>query len=490
MSRSFAVGRVYCIDGAYIISHPRSPPFVARSRVIRRIIRRRLNGARTGRTLCTVSLFSLTTKSNFFRLRPGPGFAKCDQTAGHRNEATAFTIWETSRRFHRSASTHHRLLRTPRARARPPRGPRARLPVTQPRALSRRSRAVRPHRDVRSRRAAPQPAGARDGGFRLRFRGVVVGERERERRQRVRLRGRETRARLSRWRLERERATRAAREMETLVAIRAARERREAASFQTRAFRVALEREDTKRWAEDVETRAVERAAERAAETLHEAYEASEASDHDFTGAKAADDDARSARRGTRTKRSGARSYALRALRWASPAFVAAFDGQAAIAAVARLERRKAKENVPIATARRRVPGALASVAPRQVSRRARRAAKRRRRRRGRRRASPDLALEPGETHAEAVARRVRGSAGTQRRVRKRTGDDTTKMIRMIRMYAFVHREDDGRERVARVARAERTLDALLMSLETRLDQRSGGLPRPRDEVLQHRPHR
>ena len=64
--------------------------------------------------------------------------------------------------------------------------------------------------------------------------------------------GEEHRARLSRWRLERERATRAAREMETLVAIRAARERREAASFQTRAFRVALEREDTKRWAEDV----------------------------------------------------------------------------------------------------------------------------------------------------------------------------------------------------------------------------------------------
>ena len=229
--------------------------------------------------------------------------------------------------------------------------------------------------------------------------------------------GEEHRARLSRWRLERERATRAAREMETLVAIRAARERREAASLQTRAFRVALEREDTKRWAEDVETRAVERAAERAAETLHEAYEASEASDHDFTGpthhAKAADDDAR--------ERAAwdAHEAEWRAFVRSSRAPLGVSDvpwppstGEAAIAAVARLERRKAKENVPIATARRRAfrtlslrwhPDKFHAAHGARLSGDGDGAAAGE--------PHPDLALEPGETHAEAVARRVRGIA-------------------------------------------------------------------------------
>ena len=227
--------------------------------------------------------------------------------------------------------------------------------------------------------------------------------------------GEEHRARLSRWRLERERATRAAREMETLVAIRAARERREAASFQTRAFRVALEREDTKRWAEDVETRAVERAAERAAETLHEAYEASEASDHDFTGpthhAKAADDDARE-RAAWDAHEAEWRVRTLLALVGRLRRSVAAFDGRGAIAAVARLERRKAKENVPIATARRRAfrtlslrwhPDKFHAAHGARLSGDGGGAAAGE--------PHPDLALEPGETHAEAVARRVRGIA-------------------------------------------------------------------------------
>ena len=226
--------------------------------------------------------------------------------------------------------------------------------------------------------------------------------------------GEEHRARLSRWRLERERATRAAREMETLVAIRAARERREAASFQTRAFRVALEREDTKRWAEDVETRAVERAAERAAETLHDAYEASEASDHDFTGptppAKAAYDDAR--------ERAAwdAHEAEWRAFVRSSRAPLEVSDvpwppstGEAAIAAVARLERRKAPENVTLATARRR---AFRTLSLRWHPDKFHAAHGARLRGDGARAAGEnDLALEPGETHAEAVARRVRGIA-------------------------------------------------------------------------------
>ena len=204
-----------------------------------------------------------------------------------------------------------------------------------------------------------------------------------------------------------------AREMETLVAIRAARERREAASFQTRAFRVALEREDTKRWAEDVETRAVERAAERAAETLHEAYEASEASDHDFTGAKAADDDARE-RAAWDAHEAEWRAFvrSTRAPLGVSDVPWPPSTGEAAIAAVARLERRKAKENVPIATARRR---AFRTLSLRWHPDKFHAAHGARLRGDGDGAAAgephPDLALEPGETHAEAVARRVRGIA-------------------------------------------------------------------------------
>ena len=221
--------------------------------------------------------------------------------------------------------------------------------------------------------------------------------------------GEEHRARLSRWRLERERATRAAREMETLVAIRAARERREAASFQTRAFRVALEREDTKRWAEDVETRAMERAAERAAETLHEAYEASEASDHDFTGAKAADDDARE-RAAWDAHEAEWRAFvrSTRAPLGVSDVPWPPSTGEAAIAAVARLERRKAKENVPIATARRR---AFRTLSLRWHPDKFHAAHGARLRGDCARDAGEPDALEPGETHAEAVARRVRGIA-------------------------------------------------------------------------------
>ena len=222
--------------------------------------------------------------------------------------------------------------------------------------------------------------------------------------------GEEHRARLSRWRLERERATRAAREMETLVAIRAARERREAASFQTRAFRVALEREDTKRWAEDVETRAMERAAERAAETLHEAYEASEASDHDFTGGtKAADDDTRE-RAAWDAHEAEWRAFvrSTRAPLGVSDVPWPPSTGEAAIAAVARLERRKAKENVPIATARRR---AFRTLSLRWHPDKFHAAHGARLRGDCARDAGEPDALEPGETHAEAVARRVRGIA-------------------------------------------------------------------------------
>jgi len=222
--------------------------------------------------------------------------------------------------------------------------------------------------------------------------------------------GEEHRARLSRWRLERERATRAAREMETLVAIRAARERREAASFQTRAFRVALEREDTKRWAEDVETRAMERAAERAAETLHEAYEASEASDHDFTGGtKAADDDTREraawdaheAEWRAFVRSSRAEKLGVSDVPWPPS------TGEAAIAAVARLERRKApeNENVTLATARRR---AFRTLSLRWHPDKFHAAHGARLRGDGARHAGEPDALEPGETHAEAGARRVR----------------------------------------------------------------------------------
>lgn len=232
--------------------------------------------------------------------------------------------------------------------------------------------------------------------------------------------GEEHRARLSRWRLERERATRAAREMETLEAIRAARERREAASMQTRAFRVALEREDTKRWAEDVETRAAERAAECAAETLHEAYEAS---CHEFSGSSAcaADDAAReraawdaheaawrvfvdrgSSRGALRDERE-TRLLGVSDIPW-PPA-----TGEAAIAAVARLERLKAP-SVTLATARRRAFRTLSLRWHPDKFHAAHGARLRADPARFAPRASP-FALEPGETHAEAVARRVRGIA-------------------------------------------------------------------------------
>jgi hypothetical protein len=201
--------------------------------------------------------------------------------------------------------------------------------------------------------------------------------------------------------------------METLVAIRAARERREAASFQTRAFRVALEREDTKRWAEDVETRAMERAAERAAETLHEAYEASEASDHDFTGGtKAADDDTREraawdaheAEWRAFVRSSRADALGVSDVPWPPS------TGEVAIAAVARLERRKApeNENVTLATARRR---AFRTLSLRWHPDKFHAAHGARLRGDCARDAGEPDALEPGETHAEAVARRVRGIA-------------------------------------------------------------------------------
>jgi hypothetical protein len=200
--------------------------------------------------------------------------------------------------------------------------------------------------------------------------------------------------------------------METLVAIRAARERREAASFQTRAFRVALEREDTKRWAEDVETRAMERAAERAAETLHEAYEASEASDHDFTGGtKAADDDARE-RAAWDAHEAEWRAFvrSTRAPLGVSDVPWPPSTGEAAIAAVARLERRKApeNENVTLATARRR---AFRTLSLRWHPDKFHAAHGARLRGDCARDAGEPDALEPGETHAEAVARRVRGIA-------------------------------------------------------------------------------
>ena len=139
-------------------------------RVIARVIRRRQRGRR--------------------RLEFGhqAGRARSLLRLRRRQSLRSITRWETSRRFPWS-SVRPRGYCPLRARARPPRGPRARFPDRHARALSRGSRAVRPYRDVRSRRAAPQPAGARDGGFLLRRRCVVVVG-ERERRQRVRLRGR------------------------------------------------------------------------------------------------------------------------------------------------------------------------------------------------------------------------------------------------------------------------------------------------------------
>ena len=230
--------------------------------------------------------------------------------------------------------------------------------------------------------------------------------------------GEEHRARLSRWNLERERATRAAREIETLEAIRAARERREAASFQTRAFRVALEREDTKRWAEDVETCAAERAAERAAETLHEAYEASRVRDVSGSSANVADDTAREraawdaheaawrAFVDSRASRDAVRDGETRLLSVSDIPWPPS-TGEAAIAAVAHLERRKAP-SVSLATARRR---AFRTLSLRWHPDKFHAAHGFRLRRDHGRDAREPFAFEPGETHAEAVTRRVRGIA-------------------------------------------------------------------------------
>ena len=80
------------------------------------------------------------------------------------------------------------------------------------------------------------------------------------------------RERVSRWRYERERSAGAAREMHVLQAIRVARETRDAMDRSNHLLRLRLERDDSALWADDITAQQRERAAAGAADTLHSVY--------------------------------------------------------------------------------------------------------------------------------------------------------------------------------------------------------------------------
>jgi hypothetical protein len=223
----------------------------------------------------------------------------------------------------------------------------------------------------------------------------------------------------------------AAREMETLEAIRIARETRDALETETWAFRARLERQDAARWADDVGTREAERAASRAAETLHAVYESREEDDdaydetleretaawraHEVAWEKFTEKD--------EEREDEEESYAETIVSSAPSLFVSndasgnarlkrheririsdvpwpPSVGEAAIKAMARLELSKDASLSPAAARRRAYRKLSLRWHPDKFHAR----------RRGLLSAAsePVAGLEPGETHAEAIARRVR----------------------------------------------------------------------------------